>query len=69
MSKSLILYSTGTKAPDQMRVPGKLKPSFIMVRGKPVYIRAEVVEGSHLEEVLNKAKPLPGETVLNTIPF
>lgn len=60
--KTVVLYAN-TKTPE---CPERLH--HIIVKGKPIYIRAEVVDAD-LIEALDHANPHEDEVVLNSIEF
>lgn len=65
--KSLILYGS----PHKLTKSHKLVTHQISSKLCPVpkyYVRAKVFHGDTLT-ALDKAKPLPGETILNTVEF
>lgn len=58
--KSAILYSSLRNFGNQQEVKAP--------DGTPIFIRVEVA-ATDVEGALHSAKPMPGETVLNTIPL
>lgn len=69
--KSIILYGSPTKltnAHKPVHTVGNPNPPNGGKAQPAYYVRMEVVN-FHFEEALDKAKPTPGEIVLNTVPI
>jgi hypothetical protein len=66
--KTAILYYSPEPLAGAPKPPGHHQAIHTTLNDKPVslWIRLEVVEGDTLH-ALDHAKPLPGETVLNTV--